>query len=84
MPALLEYVTETTYPLFEQKLRDKPFLLIYPRHRSRTALVAMLLSVYAHEVVYYALSTDDSSLSAWLAVVCRSQADEEESSVLSA
>ncbi|MEP0761350.1 MAG: hypothetical protein HRF48_01290 [Chloroflexota bacterium] len=66
MPALLEYVTETTYPLFEQKLRDKPLILIYPRHRSRTALVAMLLDVYAHQVVYYALGTDDASLTDWL------------------
>lgn len=66
MPALLEYVTETTYPLFEQKLRDKPLILIYPRHRSHLALVAMLLDVYAHQVVYYALGADDSSLPDWL------------------
>ncbi|MEB2287349.1 MAG: bacterial transcriptional activator domain-containing protein [Anaerolineae bacterium] len=66
MSALLEYVTETTYPLFEQKLRDKPLVLIYPRHRSHLALVAMLFDVYAHQVVYYALGTDDSSLSDWL------------------
>lgn len=66
MPAQLEYVTETTYPLFEQKLRDKPLILIYPRHRSRAALVAMLLDVYAHQVVYYALGADDTSLTDWL------------------
>ncbi len=66
MPALLEYVTETTYPLFEQKLRHKPLILIYPRHRSRTALVAMLLDVYAYQIVYYALGADNTSLADWL------------------
>ncbi|MGQ9849940.1 MAG: bacterial transcriptional activator domain-containing protein [Aggregatilineaceae bacterium] len=66
MPALLEMLAETTRPLFEQKLRGKPFLLLYPRHRSRASLVALLLDHYADRVLYYSLSPADATLRDWL------------------
>ncbi len=66
MPAYLEILTETTRPLLEQRLRDHPFLLIYPRHRSRAALVALLLDSYPHQVVYYSLDAGDTTLAEWL------------------
>ncbi|GAB4421270.1 MAG: hypothetical protein Kow00106_18130 [Anaerolineae bacterium] len=66
MPALLETLAETTRPLLEQRLRDNPILVIYPRHRSRAALVSLLLDSYPHRVVYYPLSQADASLTDWL------------------
>lgn len=66
MSALLETLAETTRPLFEQKLRDKPFILIYPRHRNRAALVALLLDHYGQQVVYYSLNASDTTLADWL------------------
>lgn len=64
--AVVERVAETTLREFEEKLRDKPFVIIYPRHRGRTALVALLLQHYQNEIVYYTLSDDDTTLERWL------------------
>jgi DNA-binding SARP family transcriptional activator len=62
----LDTLAETTLPLFEHKLQGKPFVIIYPRHRSRTALVSMFLRVYQDRMVYYSLNEDDNTLTAWL------------------
>lgn len=65
-PTPTEVVAETTLPAFENKMHDKPLVIIYPRHRARHALVAMFLQFYQENVIYYALSEDDNTLTAWL------------------
>jgi len=66
MPAMLEQVAETTHSLLQHRLDQKPIVLVYPRHRSRAALVALLLDMYGQQVVCYTLTTDDAELSNWL------------------
>jgi DNA-binding SARP family transcriptional activator len=63
----LERVAETPYLEFERQIQDSPLAIIYPRHRSRGALVSMFLEHYGQNIVYYDLGLDDSSLTAWLA-----------------
>jgi DNA-binding SARP family transcriptional activator len=62
----VQEVATTTIDEFEQTTRDKPFVLIYPRHKARSALVAMFLHEYRHNIVYYNLSKADKSLHDWL------------------
>ena len=62
----VEQVARTTFDEFEQQLQDKRIVVIYPRHRSRSALVAMFLEHYGQRIVYYGLGLEDSSLTAWL------------------
>jgi len=63
---VVDTLAETTLPLFEHKLHHKPFVIIYPRHRSQAALVSMFLRVYQDRLVYYSLAEDDNTLTAWL------------------
>ncbi len=63
---IVENVAETTLRDFESKLRDKPLVILYPRHRGRNALVALLLQHYDQRIVYYTLSEDDTTLETWL------------------
>ncbi|HML21327.1 MAG TPA: bacterial transcriptional activator domain-containing protein [Aggregatilinea sp.] len=63
---IVEQVAETTLRDFESKLRDKPLVILYPRHRGRNALVALLLQQYNQDIVYYTLSEDDTTLQTWL------------------
>jgi DNA-binding SARP family transcriptional activator len=63
----LERVAETPYFEFEHQIQDSPLAIIYPRHRSRGALVSMFLEHYGQNIIYYDLGSDDSSLTAWLA-----------------
>lgn len=62
----LERVAKTPYTLFENKMYGKPLILIYPRHRARTAFVAMFLQHYAQNIIYYALNQTENSLIDWL------------------
>jgi DNA-binding SARP family transcriptional activator len=66
MPAHLEWIAETGFSDFEQKIRGKPLIIIYPRHRSRSALVAMFLQVYRQNIIYYNLGERDTTLTSWL------------------
>jgi DNA-binding SARP family transcriptional activator len=66
MPAHLEWIAETSFSEFEQKIHGKPLIIIYPRHRSRSALVAMFLQVYDQSIIYYSLGEHDTTLTAWL------------------
>jgi len=66
MPAHLEWIAETGFSEFEQKIHGKPLIIIYPRHRSRSALVAMFLQVYEQSILYYSLDEHDTTLTAWL------------------
>lgn len=66
MSTYVEVVAETPFAEFEKKLRDRPIVIIYPRHRGRNALVAMFLQHYHENVVYYNLTPGDTSLKAWL------------------
>ena len=65
----LERVAETPYLEFERQIQDTPVAIIYPRHRSRGALVSMFLEHYEQNIVYYNLEIDDNSLTTWLALV---------------
>ena len=67
MSTYVEIVAETPFATFEQKLRDRPLVIIYPRHRRRSALVAMFLQHYQNSVIYYNLTSADSTLKTWLA-----------------
>ncbi len=62
----LERVAEIPYIDFEQQIQDSPIAIIYPRHRSRGALVSMFLEHYEQNIIYYGLGKDDSTLTAWL------------------
>ncbi len=66
MSTYLERVAETTYTQFEDKMRGKPLVIIYPRHRSRSALVAMFLQYYQQSVLYYVLTETENTLKTWL------------------
>ena len=66
MSTYVEVVAETPFAEFEKKLRGRPIVIIYPRHRGRNALVAMFLQHYQENVVYYSLTPGDTSLKAWL------------------
>jgi DNA-binding SARP family transcriptional activator len=66
MPTTVEQIAETTFTKFQEKLRDKPLVILYPRHRGRNALAAMLLRHYQQNVIYYNLREGDSSLKLWL------------------
>ena len=66
MSTYVEVVAETPFAEFEKKLRGRPIVIIYPRHRGRNALVAMFLQHYQENVVYYNLTPGDTSLKAWL------------------
>jgi DNA-binding SARP family transcriptional activator len=69
MPELtttLEKVAKTPYFEFEEQIQDKPLAIIYPRHRSRSALVSMFLETYEQNIIYYSLSEDDTVLADWL------------------
>jgi DNA-binding SARP family transcriptional activator len=69
MPELtttLERVAKTPYLEFEEQIQDKPISIIYPRHRSRSALVSMFLEYYEQNLIYYSLGENDSTLTAWL------------------
>ncbi|NDJ78577.1 MAG: hypothetical protein GYB65_20185 [Chloroflexi bacterium] len=66
MPTHVEVVAETTLEEFENKMRDKPLVVIYPRHRGHGALVAMFMQVYGQSIVYYALDEEDNTLQNWL------------------
>jgi DNA-binding SARP family transcriptional activator len=66
MSTYVEQVARTSIDEFERELRDKPLVLIYPRHRARSAFVAMFLQHYQHNILYYSLGVDDVSLTGWL------------------
>jgi DNA-binding SARP family transcriptional activator len=66
MPAHLEWIAETGFSEFEQKIQGKPLIIIYPRHRSRSALVAMFLHYYSQNIIYYSLDEHDTALASWL------------------
>jgi DNA-binding SARP family transcriptional activator len=63
---VLERVAKTPYIEFEKHIQDKPLAIIYPRHRSRGALVSMFLEYYERNIIYYNLGEDDTTLTAWL------------------
>lgn len=67
MPRAVERVAELSFETFQERLRDKPLAIIYPRHRARGALVAMFLRHYGPNMMYYSLGEDDTTLEAWLA-----------------
>lgn len=66
MTTYLERVAETTYTQFEDKMRGKPLVIIYPRHRSRSALVSMFLQYYQQSVLYFVLTERENTLQTWL------------------
>jgi DNA-binding SARP family transcriptional activator len=66
MPTHVEVVAETTVADFQEKTHGKKLAIIYPRHRARTALVAMFLQQYSHNLIYYSLGEDDTTLTSWL------------------
>ncbi|MBI5961110.1 MAG: hypothetical protein HY866_20405 [Chloroflexi bacterium] len=66
MSMTVERLADTTYTLLEERLRDKSIILIYPRHRSRNAFAAMFFDVYKHNLIYYNLSEQDTTLDSLL------------------
>ena len=66
MTTYLERVAETTYTQFEDKMRGKSLVIIYPRHRSRSALVSMFLQYYQQSVLYFVLTDHENTLKTWL------------------
>ncbi|MBN1202088.1 MAG: bacterial transcriptional activator domain-containing protein [Anaerolineae bacterium] len=66
IPTTVEIVAETSFAEFQDKLRERPLVILYPRHRGRNALVAMFLQHYGQYVIYYSLAKDDATLNAWL------------------
>lgn len=66
MDTHLEMVAETTLNEFEDKIHDTPIAIVYPRHHSHAALLAMFLRQYGDRMVYYGLSEADATLRTWL------------------
>lgn len=62
----VEQVAEISFEEFAQQIGDKPIAIIYPRHRSRSALVAMFLQHFGPNVLYYSLGVREATLEAWL------------------
>ncbi|MBN1681834.1 MAG: hypothetical protein JW966_16255 [Anaerolineae bacterium] len=59
-------VAETTFDDFVEKTQGVPLVIIYPRHRSHSALVAMFLRHYGDNTVYYSLGESENTLPTWL------------------
>jgi DNA-binding SARP family transcriptional activator len=66
LTTILERVAKTPYFEFEEQIHDKPLAIIYPRHRSRSALVSMFLEFYEQNIIYYSLDENDTTLATWL------------------
>ncbi|MBN2303096.1 MAG: bacterial transcriptional activator domain-containing protein [Anaerolineae bacterium] len=67
--AVLKYVegvAELSLEEFERDMRGKPIVIIYPRHRGRSALVGLFLETYQQNIVYYGLSEHDNTIKSWL------------------
>jgi len=66
MPTFTELVAGTSQHQFEAAVRDTPLVIIYPRNRGRSALIALFLDHYKQDFFYYSLGTADTTLNAWL------------------
>jgi len=65
-PATIEQVAELSVEQFEQQIAGKPIVILYPRHRGRSALVAMFLRHYGPDTLYYSLGAGETTLEKWL------------------
>lgn len=63
---IVEQVAEVAFEQFERQIEGKRIALIYPRHRGRSALVAMFLRHYGSNAIYYSLTEDENTVEAWL------------------
>jgi len=63
---VVEQVAEVAFQQFERQIEGKRIALIYPRHRGRSALVAMFLRHYGSNAIYYSLTEDENTIEAWL------------------
>lgn len=62
----VEQVAEISFEEFARQIGGKPIAIVYPRHRGRSALVAMFLQHYGPNVLYYSLGARETTLEAWL------------------
>ncbi|MBN1564787.1 MAG: bacterial transcriptional activator domain-containing protein [Anaerolineae bacterium] len=67
----VEQVATLEYGEFEDQIRDKPIVILYPRHRSRGALLSMVMQYYGQHIIYYNL-VDEQPLREWLASMINS------------
>ncbi|NJL95886.1 MAG: hypothetical protein HC915_20220 [Anaerolineae bacterium] len=62
----VEAVAATAAKAVREKTHDKRIIILYPRHRQHTALIALLYKHYEDRMYYYALSEDDNDLRSFL------------------
>lgn len=62
MLSINRYLQSIIETIPEKRQYDEPFLVIYPRHPNRVALLSYLLEGVQETVHYYALGTKDSTL----------------------
>lgn len=58
----VESLAATAAQTVYEKTQDKRLIVLYPRHRQHTALIALLYQYYADRMYYYALTEEDNSL----------------------
>lgn len=68
----LEQIAVVSQTEFEQKIHEKPLIIIYPRHRSRNTFVSLFLNTFGENVVYYGLGPDDATLPGFLNSIANS------------
>jgi len=73
MATNLERVAQTSSAAIEAQLAGRPLVILYPRHRSPGALLALFLQVFRGNLVYYRLSDREAYLAAWLEEMTRSR-----------
>ena len=62
----VESLAATAAQTVYDKTQDKRIIVLYPRHRQHTALIALLYQHYAERMYYYALTDEDNSLTNFL------------------
>src|SRR5687768_8486288 len=62
----VEAIAATAAKAVYDKTQDKRIIILYPRHRQHTALIALLYKHYADRMYYYALNDEDGDLKSFL------------------
>lgn len=62
----VEAIAATAAQAVYEKTQDKRIIILYPRHRQHTALIALLYKHYSDRMYYYALNEDDIDVKTFL------------------
>lgn len=72
----LNLLVEAPYRVFRQQLADARIVLLHPRSRFRSLLVAHLINSPDYTVFYYALGPDDTSIASFISGITHDLANQ--------